>query len=98
MKMGTWELVDVSDGEVLVQTRLLKHPSCSETISVGGTQLQRQGVDLAHVQNPSVGFHEYAKFKVFVTPKAEREATSLAIKHVKSKVECKSRLQVNDDN
>ena len=55
MKIGSWELVDVSDGEVLVQTRLLKHPSCSETISVGGTQLQRQGVGLAPVQNPSVG-------------------------------------------
>ena len=55
MKMGTWGRGGVSDGEVLVQTRLLKHPSCSETISVGGTQLQRQGVDLASIQNPSFG-------------------------------------------
>ena len=55
MKMGTRELVDVSDGEVLVQTRLLKHPSCSEVISVRGTLPQRQGVGLAPIQNPSVG-------------------------------------------
>ena len=34
----------------------------------------------------------------FMIKGTEREATNLAIKHVKSKVECKSRLQVNDDN
>ena len=40
---------------------------------------------------------KYVKLKVFNVSKAEREATNLAIRHVTSKVECKSRLQVNDD-
>ena len=49
----SWGPDDVSSGKVLIQTKRLKHPSCTETIPVGGTQLQSQAVDLGPVKNCS---------------------------------------------
>ena len=50
MKNTSQELYDVSDGEVLIQTKDLKHPSCPQTIFMGGTQLRSQAVNLAPVK------------------------------------------------
>ena len=55
MKNTSQELNDVSINKVLIQTKDLKHPSCSQTIFMGGTRLRSQAVNLVPIKHVSSG-------------------------------------------